>query len=572
MSKRVTEKESEVPTVAVERRGQTADGRQFVELCVRWGGRACFRSFSTDALSNDDGASFLKWLAELGIPVVSRKRKTAAVENLQRQLDVNPGEGAGALVIDRTGWSREVFATHYRVHSPGDTDFLAAKPLDPSCPVEGVKHFRSAAKRYGRKNPLITFGICVGLSGPLLEYANLTELPLFVLVGQSSCGKSTLLKVARSIWGGPGNGLLGSLASLSATVNAAELHGLGEQDMLVAYDDLKTLPAHHLRRATDFHEFLFRSVSGRERGRLGCDPREWRTVFFAASNHPLSEILASGGLTHDDAVGSRAIEIRCDRKCGVFDYVPDAENASEYSKAMLSSFEACRGSAGEAFAAAIVKDRAKSAERLRKRIQRYVTEFVRRAAPTEAVGVNARILEKFGLAYAAGRLARRYKMVSWDKKWLTEALLVAAGQYRNGDARESTPDAPARLARYVADHGEALKTVWEGKPLKSERMINAARGVRYMRANGSSEYCFSEKQFCRIFKADEVRGAQRDLAAAGLLKADSGNGGKMHGKRRLVAGQRRRYCCIDRQALQRLRKGLEDPVRTSRRAIPRRSS
>ena len=569
MSKPVTENDCEVPKVVVERRGQTADGRQFVELCMRWAGGASRRSFSTDALSKDDGASFLQWLAELGIPLVSRKRKTAAVDDLQRQLDVSPGDAAGALVIDRTGWSREVFATHYRVHGPSGTDFLVAKPLDPSLPVNGVHDFRRAARRYGRNNPLVTFGICVGLSGPLLEYADLTELPLFVLVGESSCGKSTLLKVGRSVWGGPEGGLLGAIKSLSATPNAAELHGIGEQDMLVAHDDLKTLPASHLKRATDFHELVFRLVSGRERGRLGSDPREWRTVFFMASNHPLSEILTSGGLAHDDAIETRAIEIRCDREHGVFDCVPEYENASMFSKAMLSAFEACRGSAGEALAAAIVKDRARSAERLRERIERYVAEFMRRAGP-EAVGVNARILEKFGLVYAAGRLARRYKVVSWHKKWLMRAMLAAAGRYRNGDARVSRPDAVARLERYVTEHRGALKTVREGEPATSESVIQTARGVRYMRANGSSEYCFSEQQFCRIFKTGEMRAAQRELAAAGLLKTDSGSGGKMHGKRRLVVGQRRRYCCIDRQALRRLRGKLEDVKRTDRCKIRRR--
>ena len=74
-------------------------------------------------------------------------------------------------------------------------------------------------------------------------------LPFFLLVGPSSNGKSSLLKIAVSSWGGPSPGVLGGLSSLSATTNAAELNGLGARDMIVAYDDLQMLSAERGKRA-----------------------------------------------------------------------------------------------------------------------------------------------------------------------------------------------------------------------------------------------------------------------------------------------------------------------------------
>lgn len=133
--------------------------------------------------------------------------------------------------------------------------------------------------------------ICGALAAPLLEPLGAPNFAIH-LPGDSSRGKTSMLKIAASVYGDPGNERW--LASWNATGVAAELRAAILTDLPQCYDEVGSGDAQGLERAV----YMLVNGLGRSRGRADLSMREtpsWRTVLLSTGERELADESASVG-------------------------------------------------------------------------------------------------------------------------------------------------------------------------------------------------------------------------------------------------------------------------------------
>ncbi len=316
---------------------------------------------------------------------------------------------------------------------------------------------------------------------------------------------------------------------------------------------MRTLPAHRGKRAAELHDILHRATSGRERGRYGQKQREWRTVFMSASNESVSAIFREGAIGFDGATAVRCIEIPCFNRYGAFHRVPKGTSAKRFVDGMVEQASSLPGQIGDMFIQRLVVDRAKDEAALRATLKAWIAKFEKAVGAQFLGNELGRVVPKFGLVYAAGRLAQRYGVLPWSPKRILRTVIKVFNQSRAHQAESGGGDPKGRIIEFITKHGPGLPKIREGRPAKSSAKLLRGPGVFYRRKDGIVEYCFLPQQLARILGgAGSLKAAQSELVSSGLLKVEGGSKPRVRSRRRLVEGRRSRVFCIDRDAVKRL--------------------
>jgi hypothetical protein len=183
--------------------GRSEEDQLFVELCAL-GIRGEERKVLSASDIHERSKELFKWTANLGHIAVGRDRIRIA-EELARQVgaELNSGRPVRRAITAR-GWSEGGdFVTLYGVHSAGAVPMIpGALSFANTTDLPDVNRARAYYERVGTGNSLVMFLIMMSFAPPLLKPLAFPHQPWFVLVGDTTLGKSTLLHVAASIWGG----------------------------------------------------------------------------------------------------------------------------------------------------------------------------------------------------------------------------------------------------------------------------------------------------------------------------------------------------------------------------------
>ena len=147
-------------------------------------------------------------------------------------------------VANRTGWhlyrGEQIFVNYNYLKIKDDA-------LDQVILADGVK---SIANQRGtiadwnseigsivRQHRLLTFGLCVALCGPFLHILGMPSFSAHIY-GHSTIGKTTLAKVATSVWGNWAEGGAASPPTWNTTLAALEVQLRNSNDMFMVLDEL----------------------------------------------------------------------------------------------------------------------------------------------------------------------------------------------------------------------------------------------------------------------------------------------------------------------------------------------
>ena len=160
----------------------------------------------------------------------------------------------------------------------------------------------------------------VAFAGPLLAWAGATDGGGFHLVGDSSCGKTTALRVAASVWGGRD-----FLQRWRATDNALEGLAAAHSDLVLCLDELAQLDP----KVAGESAYMLSNSAGKVRAtRTGAArPRlTWRLLFLSAGEVGLAEHMSEAGRRTRAGQELRMVDLPADAGggAGVFDHVPTA--------------------------------------------------------------------------------------------------------------------------------------------------------------------------------------------------------------------------------------------------------
>jgi len=284
-----------------------------------------------------------------------------------------------------------------------------------------------------RDNPLMILAASLAFSGPLLRPLNMQGGGLHFR-GESSCGKSTLLKLATSVWGGEQ-----IITQWNTTSNGLEAIASTVNDMLLPLDEIGEISAADLYKAT------YALANGKGKGRARSDgslaeQARWRLALISTGELSLNEKLSESRRAPKDGQEVRFIDVEADRRTyGAFDSLHGAVNGSAFSDMVQASLRHAYGAPGRAFVEQLIDSNALHRVDLRAHVDRMASGWITRL-PSAPDGQIARVATRFATISLAGTMATKFGLTGWDQAAAHDAAEQAFRDWydrRYGDKRDA---------------------------------------------------------------------------------------------------------------------------------------
>jgi putative DNA primase/helicase len=235
-----------------------------------------------------DGTELRRVLLDLGLHfTIGTKARIALIQLLSAS---QPTERA--LCVPHVGWHGRSFVLPEAVFGDSAKElvvFQPAAPIKHAFRTAGtLQEWRAEVAAYAVGNSRVALAICAAFSAPLLRLMEMEGGGLHFR-GPSSIGKTTLIQVGGSVWGG--GGLAGYIRSWRATDNALEGVALAHCDTLLTLDELAEIEAGAAGKAA------YMLANGHAKLRMtrsaGVRPApEWRLLFLSTGEIGLAEKVA----------------------------------------------------------------------------------------------------------------------------------------------------------------------------------------------------------------------------------------------------------------------------------------
>lgn len=367
------------------------------------------------------------------------------------------GYAQQAPIIDlatRPGWQGDSFALPQGVIRPSDSQH------DIRLDMGDRPHFLAQAgsmagwqelARIAEPNSRAAFSICVALAAPLLQPLNRTGGG-FHLYGQSSRGKTTLLTLAGSVWGGGGND--GFVRNWRATDNGMEGLLADRNDLLLPLDELTTVAPETAAQIN----YLLANGQGKTRATKEGDARaalQSRVLVLSSGENSFEQQigLARGKTRMTGGLAVRMIDVPIEYAPGEsFENLGGFASAGHLAEQMATGAKAHYGHAGPAFVRAIIDRKAEVISAAEEFMERLMTKTVQ---PGDDPQVR-RAAARFGLMAAAGELAISAGILPWKNEAAFEAATTcyeAWKAHRGGGTSHEEREALSYLKAFFEMHG-----------------------------------------------------------------------------------------------------------------------
>lgn len=489
-----------------------------------------------------DGGEYRAMLLNMGLRIATapaaRNRLTEYIQTRQPQ--------EFASCTDRIGWHGTAFVLpHETIGDEAERIvFQSDNQMENTFRIKSdVDKWQERIGRLCVGNSRMVFAVACAFAGPLLRPAGM-ESGGFHLRGDSSSGKTTALRLAASVYGGPGY-----MQRWRTTDNALEAIAAQHCDSLLILDELAQVEG----KVAGECAYMLANEQSKARATRGGAARarlSWRLLFLSAGELGLADHMAEGGKRTRTGQEVRMADIPADAGAGMgaFENLHGHSDGAAFSTALARAAGLCHGAVGHAFLQWLTRDAVATRDRVRQLQGQMATRWV----PPGASGQVARVAARFALVGAAGELATEAGLTGWPvgeseqgAKRCFDAWLAARGGAGNGEIT-----AMLRQVRgFFEAHGEGRFTWWhraaddhnaktlqragfrrmvgeDGKPIKNDHDHQREYGERMGPTDGehvSVEYFVLPEVFrselCKGFDAAAVSAV---LLAHGCLAPDKG--------------------------------------------------
>jgi putative DNA primase/helicase len=192
--------------------------------------------------------------------------------------------------LNVNGWTDNIFVLPNKIIGNWD-GALETESVDESINQKGeLDEWKENVAKYCVGNSRLTFSVCLGFASLLLKICDVANCG-FNLVGQSSTGKTTCLKVAASIFGNPKY-----INVWRSTDNALETLAFKRNDMLLILDEIGLSDANKIGDIS----YMFSGGQGKHRLDRNCNQRklrEWRILLLSTGEVDLATHMAEARKT-----------------------------------------------------------------------------------------------------------------------------------------------------------------------------------------------------------------------------------------------------------------------------------
>jgi len=466
------------------------------------------------AMLAKDGAELRETLLSQGLEITASQSRKYLVEYIQA---AEPGRHARCAT--RTGWHGDVYVLPDRTIGGGSEETLVFQ----SATADGSKLASAGTLNAWRaevcapcaSNSRLVLALSAAFAAPCLHLLGLEGGGLH-LRGGSSCGKTTALAVAASVYGPPEY-----RREWRATDNALESVAAMHCDALLPLDEIGQLDPKHAAAVA----YLLSNGQGKSRSRRDGSlraPATWRLLFLSCGEVGLGDLIAEAGGRQRAGMEVRVVDIGADAGAGLgmFEQVPVGIGAGAYADRLRAAAASNYGTAFPALLEALARAPDKARNALRTVMDRLAAELVR----DDAAGQVRRVAQRFALIASAGELATLNGITGWPSGEAMRAARAcfAAWLDARGGPGESEPRAMLRQVQtFISLHSEGrfspIERVTDDRAPKT--LMSA--GWRLETDTGREHWVFPGtwcNEVCKGFDAKEVA---RMLVARELLRPES---------------------------------------------------
>lgn len=359
------------------------------------------------------GQEALASLLNGGLPFVNLKK----LDKLAVYLMMSQPERR-VTCVERTGWHGKAYVLPGGGIGPDAEQVILQSAgylsSDFTCSGELADWQRQiAAMAVG--NSRLCFALSLAFAAPLLSLVGL-EGGGFHLKGESTDGKSTIMKAAASIYGQPDR----YCHTWRATGNAIEGIASRRNDALLCLDELGELDGREAGQVA----YMLANGQGKGRSKQDGELKErkaWRLLFLSTGELSLEDHAAEAGKRTQAGMEVRTIQIPSSTgKHGAFEVLHNQPDGRAFADALN---EACKHEYGTAFRSyieALATGLDAHKERMKGEIKRLAVELT----PAGAGNQVGRAINRFAIVAAAGELATELGITGWPQGEATRAVRV----------------------------------------------------------------------------------------------------------------------------------------------------
>jgi putative DNA primase/helicase len=509
-----------------------------------------------------DGGEYRSTLLNMGLRIAQSTR----ARNLLSQYIQTRKPSEFASCTDHIGWHGRAFVLPKETIGEGAERivFQTDSAMENTFRAKGTAdHWRTHVGALCAGNSRLVFAVACAFAGPLLRPAGV-ESGGFHFRGNSSSGKTTALKVAASVYGGPSY-----LQRWRTTDNALEAIAAQHSDALLILDELAQVDP---KTAGECAYMLANEQSKARATRSGA-PRArllWRLLFLSAGELGLADHMAEGMKRARTGQEVRMADIPADAGAGMgaFENLHGQHGGAAFATHITGMAGTVYGAVGLAW----LKWLTEHVDTLKVEVRQAVDAVRMKLVPHGASGQVERVGARFALVAAAGEMATRAGLTGWDvgesERAATacfNAWLAARGGAGNGEVQTIL----RKVRSFLELYGESGFTWWHramddrnaktlnrcgfrrlvhsGEPINSEADFQREYGddlksvPSYAANDTATEFIVMKEAFktmCPGYEPDEVARVLRDH---GCLRTEGA--GRLTYKTRLPGiGDSRCYC------------------------------
>lgn len=426
-----------------------------------------------------------------------------------------------ARCVERTGWHERVFVMPER--TIGDSAELVLFQSETAAThvyseSGELADWRSDVADLCRGNSRLLFAVSSAFAAMLVHWAG-EESGGFHLRGGSSSGKTTALRVAASVYGGPRY-----MHRWRATDNAMEFTAAGHSDTLLILDELAQIDP----RVAGETAYMLANGEGKQRAQRMGGVRAlptWRLLFLSAGEIGLAAHMHEGGKRAHAGQETRLAEIPADagKGHGLFDELHGHSDGATLSRALTDACTQHYGTPAIAFINALLP----RLDGLPGQLKTARTEFLAAHVPNGADGQVKRVGARFALVAAGGELATELGITGWEKGDAVEGArkCFTAWLDARGGIGNLEPQQQIRQVRFFLEqHGKSRFENWSGDGTGNYTIQNRA-GFRRGEVSNTGDAAEVYYALPNVFKEEICKGLDhraiaRTLAEAGCLKLE----------------------------------------------------
>lgn len=391
-------------------------------------------------------------------------------------------------------------------------------------------------------NSRMVLAVCAALTGPLLHVLGEENAGLHFR-GPSSIGKTTILRVACSVFGHP----VKVMKTWRATANGLEGVASQHNDLLLPLDEFGEISPHDAAAAA----YMLANGRGKVRASVSGSARaiaQWRLVLLSTGEIGLADHLRTAGIMVRAGQETRLIDIEADARAGfgLYEDIHGYENGAEFSRALSDSADRFHGCLGRALVEHLAnhENRTSAITFVRSRIRAFEDQVVTAGSSGQVL----RVAHRLALIAAVGELAIHAGLLTWPEgqaDWAARKCLDSWIDRRGGTSELEQEQACDRVRSHLERFGDRnFRWRETGSDLDMLHGSTEIHGYKRRSTDGRTEYLILPSAFRDVICTGiDAKSVVRHLFNSGMLIPD--HEGKSTQSIRLPDGRRARLYVIN---------------------------